>query len=182
MNTKRRAVFLDRDGVINETIDRGEHFEVLGKKVRFSPPFFYHEFHLRDGVKEALERMGELGYLRILVTNQPDRAYGMITEEEYQKIMAVVAALPFDDIFVCPHTRYDNCACKKPKPGMLLEAGKKWGIDFSRSYIIGDTKADTEAGEAVGSKTVLIDYSYNKDLVSDIRVNGLLDAIPYLSL
>lgn len=177
MDKLRRAIFFDRDGVINEVVDRGENFLVRGKKVRYTAPFFSHEFKFRSGAREALKYAGDLGFFRVLVTNQPDVTYGLISSAEYDKIMTNVTALPFEDIFVCPHGREDGCACKKPKPGMLIDAAAKHKIDLASSFIIGDTENDMRAGKAAGCATVLIDYAHNQDLVSDFRVADLMEAI-----
>src|SRR3989338_11315000 len=98
MTTK--AIFFDRDGVLNEVIDRGKGFSVAGKQVRWSAPFRFNEFRLKSGLTELLEKIKEVGYLRILVTNQPDIAYGMMTAEDHELIMAEIKKLPFDDIYV----------------------------------------------------------------------------------
>lgn len=158
------AVFLDRDGVINNLGDG-------------HAPFKYDEFKIRNGVRGALEDLGKMGFLRILATNQPDVAYGNMSQADYDKIMADVKKLPLDDIFVCTHGRDDGCECKKPKPGMLLAAAKKWGIDLQKSFMIGDSENDIKAGQAAGCKTILIDYKYNKDLRSDARVTNLSEIV-----
>jgi D-glycero-D-manno-heptose 1,7-bisphosphate phosphatase len=177
MNTKRKTIFLDRDGVINELIDRGEKFLVKGKKVQFTAPFSYSEFKLKNGVKEALEKAGDLGYLRIIVTNQPDVKYGLLPEEEYNHIMEETRKLPVDDVFVCLHTRDDNCSCKKPKTGMFSDADKKWAVDFESSYIVGDLETDILAGDALGLKTILIKAPYNDGVKADFKVDDLREAI-----
>lgn len=167
----KKAVFLDRDGVINDTVDRG------GKK---TPPWNHNELRIKDGVAEALEELNKLGLLKILVTNQPDVVYENMSQLEYDKIMADIKKLPLDDIFVCLHKRSEGCACKKPKPGMLLEAAKKWGIDLKSSFMIGDSKNDVEAGRAAGCKTILIDNMQNKNLKPDARVTNLSEAVKYI--
>lgn len=151
-----RAVFLDRDGVVNEIVDRGEDFSAKGRKVRFTAPFNYGEFKIKQGVKEALEAFKRLGLIRIIVTNQPDLTYGFLPRAEHKKIIKSVLNLPVDDVFVCPHGRDDGCQCKKPKPGMLLEAAGRWNIDLRRSYMVGDTGNDILAGKSAGCKTILI--------------------------
>ncbi|KKW42368.1 MAG: histidinol-phosphate phosphatase family protein [Candidatus Magasanikbacteria bacterium GW2011_GWA2_56_11] len=166
----RRAVFIDRDGVINETVDRGQEFYVAGKLARRTAPFTYEEFNLKPRVAETLRRLGELGWTRILATNQPDITYGTMKLAAHERIMAAVQALPLDDIFVCTHGRADDCQCKKPRPGMLQAAAAKWKIDFSRSYLVGDTQADLGAARAVGVPCVLIDYEYNRELDPEFRI------------
>jgi len=175
MEIKKRVVFFDRDGVINEMVDRGENFVVQGKPVRYTAPFHYHEFKLRPGVLEALTRVRAQGFLCILVTNQPDITYGIMSKEEYDKIMLEVIKLPFDDIFVCFHGRGDGCECKKPKPGMLLSAADKWNIDLTSSYIVGDTVNDIEAGRAAACRTVILEYPANQAVSADFRASTLAE-------
>jgi len=176
-NYLRPAIFIDRDGVLNDVVDRGEDFFVQGKKVRRTAPFRYDEFHLKSGVPETLEQIGNLGFLRILVTNQPDIAYGTMTPKEHERIMADVKKLPLDDIFVCLHGRNDNCECKKPKPGMLLQAAKKWDIDLASSYIVGDGKGDMEAGRAAGCATILIKTDYNEGTEANMYIDNLAEIL-----
>lgn len=173
----KRALFFDRDGVLNDTVDRGDNFFVQGKKVRWTAPFNYGEFHLRSGVSELLEEAGRLGFLRILVTNQPDVTYGTMSVEEYERIMAEVKKLPFDDIYVCTHGRDDGCLCKKPLPGMLLTAAGKWGIDLNTSYMIGDTKIDTEAAKAAGCVSILLEDGRNSGITADRRAADFSELI-----
>jgi len=180
MPITKRAVFLDRDGVINDLVYRGKNFIVHGKKVRWTAPFSYNEFKLREGVREALEEIGKIGFLRILATNQPDITYGFLNIKEHKKIMKDVEVLPLDDIFVCTHGRDDGCTCKKPKPGMLNEAVEKWNIDLKFSFVIGDTESDIGAGKALECRTILIDCDYNKDIEADIRVKDLQEAVEFL--
>ena len=87
--------------------------------------------------------------------------------------------IPLDDIFVCYHDDKDNCDCRKPKPGLLLEAGKKWNVDFKKSFMIGDRWRDIEAGKNLGCKTIFLDYKYNEtkpkksSFVSDTLLNAV---------
>jgi len=174
---KHAAVFLDRDGVINDIVNRGDDFSVKGKKVRLTAPFKIAEFRIKEGVREALEKIKTLGFLLILVSNQPDIKYGLMTEEDNKEIMEEIKKLPLDDIFICYHGRDDNCSCKKPKPGLLLAASDKWNIDFCDSCIIGDTANDMLAGRATGCRTILIDCFYNREVQSDFRVQNLSEAV-----
>ena len=176
----RRAGFLDRDGGINDTVDRGENFFVKGKQVRWTAPYSYGEFKFKSGVAESLKKFGELGFLRIIVTNQPDVKYGFISKKEYDLIMSDLQSLPLDDIFVCLHARDDGCECRKPKPGMIVEAAKKWGIDLGKLLMIGDAEIDMDAGKAVGLRTILMDYEHNKDVAADVRVKNLSEAVKYI--
>ena len=177
----KKAIFFDRDGVLNEVVDRGYNFFVQGKKVRFTAPFNYSEFHLKSGLFELLEAIGKLGYLRILATNQPDIAYGTMTPMEHERIMTEVKKLPLDDIYICPHGRNDGCLCKKPLPGMLLDAAKKWEIDLSSSYLVGDTKSDLEAAKAAGVRSVIVSDGRNYDLKPEVRIENLFSILDIIS-
>lgn len=172
-----RAIFFDRDGVINDVVDRGDDCFVQGRKVRYTAPWRYDEFRLKEEVEETLKKLKELGFLIILVTNQPDVAYGTMPAEEHERIMADVRQLPFDDIFVCAHGREDGCECKKPKPGMILRAGTKYNIDLPSSFFVGDSESDLLAGLAADCKTILFEQEYNKHLEAEIRVERLRDII-----
>ena len=172
-----RAIFFDRDGVINEVVDRGGDCVVAGKKVRFTAPWKYEEFKLKNGVEEVLKKLKELGFLIILVTNQPDISYGTMTADEHERIMAEVRLLPFDDIFVCPHGRADGCEFKKPKPGMILDAATKHNIDLSASFFVGDSENDMLAGFAAGCKTILFCTKHNRHVEVGIKVEKLADII-----
>jgi len=144
-----RAIFLDRDGVINKArIENG---------LAYSPRTL-EEFELNPGVKESIEHFKKLGFKVIVVTNQPEISRGLLKQEELDKMHAhLKSELKVDDIMVCFHDDHHNCECRKPKPGMLLEAAKKWNIDLTKSYMVGDRWKDVEAGKKAGCQTVLID-------------------------
>ncbi|MEW6607764.1 MAG: HAD family hydrolase [bacterium] len=152
----KRALFLDRDGVINKEIERDGGF--------FSPRCF-DDFELLPGVKEALEMAKSAGLLIIVITNQPDISRGLMNQAELEKMhKEMMARLPIDDLFVCPHSDEDKCDCRKPKPGALLQAAEKWDIDLKNSYFVGDSWKDMEAGKKVHCTTFLIQKGYNKDV------------------
>ncbi|MCR4334651.1 MAG: HAD-IIIA family hydrolase [Patescibacteria group bacterium] len=167
---KTKAVFFDRDGVILKTIIRN------GKP---TPAYSKKEFDEKGGflpnVVEAIETVKKLGYLAILATNQPDIKYGNISQEDFDYVQSKVAKLPFDDIFICFHHPNENCDCRKPKPGMLLSASRKWNIDLSKSFFLGDTENDTEASKLAGCKSILMEASYNTDLEADYRIKNFTD-------
>ncbi|OGM99415.1 MAG: hypothetical protein A2817_03460 [Candidatus Yanofskybacteria bacterium RIFCSPHIGHO2_01_FULL_39_8b] len=129
----------------------------------------------------ALSRLKEAGFLRILVTNQPDVAHGYMEEEVWRKIhKKVVDTLGFDDVLMCRHTKADNCPFKKPSPMMLLAAADKWGIDLFKSWMIGDTGQDMQTGRAARCRTLLIDRPHNSALTDDdyyFRVFSLMEAV-----
>lgn len=181
MNIKRKAIFLDRDGVINDLVDRGDNFSITGRMVRFTAPYFLNEFKLKDGVVDGLKSAGEGGFLRIIVTNQPDVRYGVMSEKEYDLIIEETRRLPVDDVYICRHGRDDGCNCRKPKTGMFIEADKKWDIDFTSSFIIGDSDTDIIAGKNIGLKTILVKTSYNDGVEADFYVNNLKEAIDLIT-
>jgi D-glycero-D-manno-heptose 1,7-bisphosphate phosphatase len=156
----RQAVFLDRDGTINAT-------EVV--KGKPYAPTRLEDFHYLSGAPDAISRFRADGYLVIVITNQPDLATGKILLETLDAIHGKLTDdLCVDDIFVCPHTNAAACACRKPKPGLLLQAAEKWDIDLGRSVMVGDRWGDVGAGRAAGCVTVHIGNGYAGDpLVTD---------------
>ena len=151
-NGGRRAVFLDRDGVlvIPEMRD-GRSFA----------PRRLEDFCIYDDAPRALAALKQAGFLLVVVTNQPDIGNGFVSAETVEAMHdRLRAALPIDRIEMCPHSQSDRCACRKPKPGMLLRAAEIHGIDLSASIMVGDRAGDIEAGEAAGCHTVFIDLNY----------------------
>jgi D-glycero-D-manno-heptose 1,7-bisphosphate phosphatase len=158
-----KAVFLDRDGVVNEVL-----FDATG--YRHSPRVL-EDFRFTEGIGEVLSELARRGYLMILVTNQPEVSRGLLPAEELERIHGYIReTLPLTDVFVCLHDNEDKCLCRKPLPGMILAAAEKWSIDLSNSFMVGDTKGDIEAGRSAGCRTLLIDTTYNKDVEPDARL------------
>jgi len=150
----RRAVFLDRDGVINRSVVRD------GKPY---PPPTLDQFIYLPGVEECIKELRNVGYLVIVVTNQPDVATGVQTREVVDSIHAKLYKDQLcDDIKVCFHIDEDDCGCRKPKPGMLIEAAKEWGISLKDSFMVGDRWRDIAAGKAAGCFTYYVDYQYQE--------------------
>jgi D-sedoheptulose 7-phosphate isomerase len=150
----RPAVFLDRDGVLNRAVTRdGKPF----------PPSGPEELELLPRVASSLRDLKAHGFDLFVITNQPDVARGTHTRGSVEAIhRALASSLPLDDIFVCYHDDRDHCACRKPRPGLLLEAQRKYNIDLARSFVVGDRWRDIDAGHNAGCKTILIDYGYNE--------------------
>lgn len=147
-----RAVFLDRDGVLNRAIIRG------GKPY---PPANLGELEILPDVPDALAALKRCGFLLLVVTNQPDVARGSQQRAVVESIHeALRTALPIDDFFVCYHDDGDACSCRKPKPGLLLQAGGRYRLDLNSSYLIGDRWRDIEAGQAAGCSAVWINRGY----------------------
>ena len=148
------AVFLDRDGVINRSLVRDG--------IPQSPSSLA-EFEILPGVPAALAALRAAGFRLIVVTNQPDVTRGKtpraVVEAMHELLKAKVA---LDDILVCYCLEGPDCDCYKPKPGMLLDAARRWGIDLARSYMVGDRWRDVGAGKAAGCRTIFIDYGYRE--------------------
>lgn len=170
----QRAVFLDRDGVINQAVVRDG---------RPYPPASVDDLVILDGVAEACARLKAAGFLLIVVTNQPDIARGKTPAGGVDEINARLSeVLPLDEIGVCPHDDIDGCVCRKPKPGLLLEAAARRGIDLSRSFMIGDRWRDVEAGQMAGCRTVFLDYGYDErqPTAPDHIAPRLIDSVDYI--
>jgi D-glycero-D-manno-heptose 1,7-bisphosphate phosphatase len=170
-----RAVFLDRDGVLNEPILRDG---------RPYPPSGLNELVIVPDAKASLERLKRRGFLLVVVTNQPDVRRGTSTEADVEKINQYLAAnLPLDDFFTCYHDDSDRCDCRKPLPGLFIRAAVKHGIDLANSYMVGDRWRDIDAGSAAGCRTVLIDRHYNEhkpETAPDWVVESLVEACDWI--
>ena len=169
-----RAVFLDRDGVINRAVLRG------GLPY---PPQSVQDLEILPGVTEALAELKKAGFRLVVVTNQPDVARGAQTREGVEAIHGfLLGSLPLDGVKVCYHDDADRCACRKPAPGMILEAAREQGVDLARSYMVGDRWKDIEAGERAGTTTILIDNEYpeKKPGSAAARVGSLREAAEWI--
>jgi D-glycero-D-manno-heptose 1,7-bisphosphate phosphatase len=171
---KRRAVFLDRDGVLNASLVRA------GKPYA---PRTVAEFELLPGVPEALARLREAGFLNVVVTNQPDVATGKAKREDVEEMhRRLLQELPVDAIKACFHAEGEGCACRKPKPGMLLEAARELGIDLGASFLVGDRWRDVAAAQAAGCQALFIDYQYREKQPDKpyLAVKSLAEAAGYI--
>jgi len=145
----RRAVFLDRDGVVNRSV-------VRGGRAGYAPRT-PEEFAFEAGVGEAMARLHGAGFRLVVVTNQPDVKRGLQTRASVDAIHERIQRLyPVDAVKACFHDDADRCACRKPKPGMLLEAAREWALDLRGSFMVGDRWRDVEAGRAAGCRTILV--------------------------
>lgn len=141
---QRRAVFLDRDGVLNELVERDGG--------RFSPRRF-DQFKLFPWCVGALTDLSNSGLFLVVVTNQPDIARGLLELAELSAMHELLhASTPVNKIYTCPHETRDNCLCRKPQPGLLLNAAQEFHLDLSQSWIIGDRLSDLEAGRRAGTR------------------------------
>ena len=170
----RRAVFLDRDGVISRSEVRG------GKPYA---PRRLEDFRLLPGVAQAVLALKQAGFLVVVVTNQPDIGNGLVDPSVVEAMHAKLKArVPVDDIRMCPHRQDANCSCRKPKPGMLLAATKRWNIDLKNSYMVGDRDGDIIAGKAVGCYTLLINrgYSETRRATAEASARSLSAAVRFI--
>ena len=166
----KKAVFLDRDGVINRVFIRNG---------RPCSPDTLEEFEILPNVPEALRLLHQAEFLLIIVTNQPDVGKGLVPQKVVESMHDQMRrSLILDDIEVCYSTDEDRSFRRKPQPGMLLDAAKKWTIDLSQSFMVGDRWRDIEAGQAAGCRTILIDYGYeeNHPVTPDYVVHSTLEA------
>jgi D-glycero-D-manno-heptose 1,7-bisphosphate phosphatase len=166
-----KAVFLDRDGVLNRALERD------GKPY---PPTSLAEFEILPGVPEACARLKAAGFLLVVATNQPDVGRGTLGREVVETLHAhLVRVLPIDWVEVCYHPGgQTQCDCRKPKPGMLLRAARELDIDPGQSWMVGDRWRDIDCGQAAGCRTIFIDYGYAETLkaLPDFRCHSLLEA------
>ncbi|HLH12715.1 MAG TPA: transaldolase [Methylovirgula sp.] len=170
----RRAVFLDRDGVLNRAVIRD------GKPY---PPRNLDELVLVDDARSALDRLKEKGFVLVCVSNQPDVGRGTLSRAEVDAINENLArALPLDAIEICDHDDAAGCDCRKPKPGMILSAAERFRIDLSQSFMVGDRWRDIEAGRRAGCRTILIGDGYGEPFPSDpaAKVDSLTAAASWI--
>ncbi|MGY4707723.1 D-glycero-beta-D-manno-heptose 1,7-bisphosphate 7-phosphatase [Candidatus Bipolaricaulota sp. J31] len=167
----RKAVFLDRDGVVIRQVegylDDPEEVELL------------------PGAARAIKRLREAGFAVVVVTNQAGIGHGRLTEGTLAEIHRRLAeelsreGAALDGIYHCPHTPEDRCPCRKPAPGMLLRAAEELGLDLTRSYMVGDMTTDIEAGKRAGCFTVLVRTGFGgSDGRSDCEPDAVCDDLP----
>ena len=166
----KKAVFLDRDGVINRKAPEG-HYVTRWEEMEFLP-----------GVHEAVRLFNQVGLSVVVVSNQRCVAKGLITTDELDSLHSRMrsefeaAGARLDAIYYCPHEYEPPCACRKPQPGMLLDAAREHDIDLTRSWMIGDSGHDVEAGRAAGCRTIRLTEDESIVCDSDVGASSLLDA------
>ncbi len=169
-----RAVFLDRDGVINAAVVRD------GKPY---PPARVEDVEILPGVAGALADLKRAGYVLVVVTNQPDVARGTQKREVVEAIHALLRRdLPLDAIYACYHDDAEHCACRKPAPGMLIDAARDLDLDLPRSFMVGDRWRDTDAGIAAGCRAIFINrhYAERGPTRFDVELTSLADAATWI--
>lgn len=165
------GVFLDRDGTLNVEVDYLRTPDDL---------------HLISGAAQSVRRLNDAGVITCVISNQSGVARGFLTEEDLEPIHAKLRSELFlsgatiDRIYYCPHHPTEGlppynvvCACRKPKPGMLLEASREFNIDLKRSYVVDDSVVDMKAGNAVGATTVLVLTGYGKKSADQCKTENV---------
>jgi D-glycero-D-manno-heptose 1,7-bisphosphate phosphatase len=167
--TSRRAVFLDRDGVLVREI------VVDGQAIA---PMSLSAFHVLPEAAAQTRRLRQAGLTCLVFTNQPEVAKGILSADTLDAMHRRLRdAVPVNEIYVCPHQDADACACRKPSVGMLTTAAQDWEVQLDESFVIGDRWRDVEAGRAVGCFSILIDRPYSACETADARVDSLTEAV-----
>ncbi|MSW60149.1 MAG: HAD-IIIA family hydrolase, partial [Actinobacteria bacterium] len=149
----KRAIFLDRDGVLNLAINRER---------KPYPPRNVSEVVILPGVEKALQLLRTAKFELVVVTNQPDVSRGTSTMKEVNVINTYISnLLNLENFFICYHDDSDQCDCRKPKPGLLMQAAINLDIELTASYMVGDRWRDIAAGQEAGCKSYFIDYKYD---------------------
>lgn len=151
---KNKAFFFDRDGILNKSI--------LKKNKPYSPRNLK-ELILNFELVEFIKKLKKKNFKIIVITNQPDIKSGKLNKYTLRIINLIIKKkFCIDDFFICIHGKNENCNCRKPKPGLIIKASKKWNINLKESFFVGDRWKDMQAGEIVGCNTIFIDYDYNE--------------------
>ncbi|HEY2465634.1 MAG TPA: HAD-IIIA family hydrolase [Steroidobacteraceae bacterium] len=166
----RPGVFLDRDGVISRALIR---------RRRPYAPSSLAELEILPGVAAALRALKAAGYWLVVVTNQPDVARGTVPRKVVDSMNDwLKSTLSLDAVLTCAHDDADQCGCRKPSPGLIMQAARELRVECTASYMIGDRWRDIEAGRRAGCKTCFIDYGYDEQAPQsyDFRVSSLPEA------
>ena len=164
---KNKAIFFDRDGVINKLVARDNGF--------FSPRTLK-EFDFYDDIKPCIDFLIKNKFLIFIVSNQPDISRKKMSIKELDKIdLAINKKLRIDEIYYSFDSKFTKTGSKKPSPKMLLEAKEKWKIDFSKSFFVGDSIADRDCAKNAKISFILVSRSHNKELNYPVKINSLND-------
>ena len=170
----KRAVFLDRDGVINEPVLEN------GRAVA---PTVLDDFVFIPGIHQFARALRDAGFSIVVVTNQPDVVYKNLDVNVVDSMHALIRSeIPVDDILACFHADKDNCLCRKPKPGMLFSAARDMDLDLGNSFMIGDTWRDMQAGKAANCRTILLnrDFGITRLEAADVVVRNFGEALLHI--
>ena len=164
----KRCVFIERDGILNEVR--------VGPKHQITP-LTLDEFRLSVAAQTPLQRLKQAGFVLIVTTNQPGLSRGFQSRRELDRMHDLLRrTFPIDDIMVCPHDESDHCPCRKPRPGLLIEAGFKWHLSLDHSFVVSDKWQDAEAARTAGCTSLLIKSPWVGKVHHDFVLENL-DAI-----
>ena len=164
----KTAVFLDRDGVLNDVVVRDGQPGSPHSLEQFRP----------TADLPAILRLGAAGLLVFIITNQPDVARGCVTPSvQLAMLDRIRSVVPVDDFRICMHDDSQPCDCRKPKPGMILDLARFWRVDLGRSFVVGDTWRDMGAARAAGCWSILIRRPYNDGVMADAYADTLTGAV-----
>lgn len=170
----KRAVFLDRDGVLNDAIVKD------GKP---HPPDSIEQFKISEGAKEACLLLRDAGFELVVVTNQPDVSRGKTTIEQVNEFHDHLRDhIGITHFYSCFHDDQDACFCRKPAPGLILNSAQELDIYIQKSFLVGDRWRDIEAGNKAGCRSIFIDHSFAEKQPKDYfsKVSSLFDAVPII--
>ena len=171
----KRAVFLDRDGVLNRSI------LVEGNP---KPPKSIKDIEILQGVVEAIQILKSFKFIPVVVTNQPDVARGLISQGEVAAMNKYIGeAISVKHFYTCFHDDADMCKCRKPLPGLILQAAFELDLNVDQSCLVGDRWRDIQAGQTAGCQNYFIDHSYSElqPNYPYTRVSSLLEAVKLLT-
>ena len=171
----KRAVFVERDGILNE-VRPGPKHQVT--------PLTLEEFKIKKEAKDHLGRLKKAGFILVGTTNQPGLSRGYQSRRELDRMHDIVRRIfPLDELMVCPHDESDHCPCRKPRPGLLIEAAFKWHLNLDHSFVISDKWQDAEAARTAGCTSLLVDGPYIGQVHHDFvlpTLEAIVDKILHL--
>ena len=168
----KAAVFIERDGVLNQVRVERQHPV---------SPLTLDDFRINQEAVLLLQKLKATGFLLIVTTNQPGLSRGYQSRRELDRMHDLLrATFALDDILLCPHDETDGCSCRRPKPGLLVEAGFKWRLSLDRCFVISDKWQDAEAGRAVGCTSLLLQSPWNGVARPDLVLPDLAAAVEKL--
>ena len=165
----KRAVFIERDAILNE-VRTGPRQQITSIGLQ--------DFKILTATKEPLNKLKAVGYVLIATTNQPGLSRGYQSRTELDRMHDLLRrALPLDDIMVCPHDEADHCPCRKPRPGLLIEAAFKWHLSLDHSYIVSDKWQDAEAARSAGCTSLILKSPWNGQVHRDFLLTDFGAAV-----
>lgn len=175
-----RALFLDRDGILDELVFYPSHGE-------WEAPRRVEDVRMIEGIREPLQRLADAGWLLFVVTNQPNVAKGKATREQVESVHDHIVqslAVPIAKSYQCFHQASDGCNCRKPSPHFLKEAAREFDVDLTQSWTVGDQDSDLLAGRNAGTSVALIEHRGSEhkrgQVEPDLRANDLGELVRVL--